>query len=120
MNIGDVDRADDHREFIARHAALFTEVARDGHGREGRGVVYLREQELAAARLENRPPSLVYVAEAGEIIRRTGWPNRDVQDAVDRYDPDRAMVVFILGSDRHPYTYRIQFSDPLILFESGP
>src|SRR5687768_1182703 len=85
------------RTFLEENVGAIADVARGGYARDGRGAVFLFEDNIVAAVLGDAPSvPMEYVADGSEALRkRGGWPTAEHARLVASYDPATSMVVLV-------------------------
>jgi len=105
--VEDLDTADAHITFIRSQWPAFAAFAWQKYLIEGRGaiVVNLRNASKSAEGL--RVPTY-YVAEGSEgLANRGGWPNDQISEVINEYDPEQDVVLIFLRLDGDVFHYNV-------------
>lgn len=97
----DGERIDRHKRFLGANWELLAAFAWEHCQREGRGAVFVREEDFVYAP-EPRLTGirLNYVAEGSNALQQAGgWPGEKESNWVKTYDPDARVVVMVLRVD---------------------
>jgi len=105
--IESLDTPDQHVTFIRSQWASLAAFAWDRYQSEGRGaiVVDLRNATLVEANV-NVPT--YYVADGSErLAERGGWPNADIAEVIQNYDPEQDAILLFLRLDGDVFHYNV-------------
>ncbi len=103
--IEDLDTADAHITFIRAQWRDFAAFAWGKYLSEGRGavVIDLLTASKAGGNLQVRT---YYVADGSDrLLKRGGWPNKEVAELVAEYDPEQDVVFIFLRLDGDVFHY---------------
>jgi hypothetical protein len=105
--IESLDTPDQHVTFIRSQWASLAAFAWDKYQSEGRGaiVVDLRNATLVEANV-NVPT--YYVADGSRrLAERGGWPNADIAEVIQDYDPEQDAILLFLRLDGDVFHYNV-------------
>lgn len=92
---------------------LLSEFARSKFKYHGRGAVVVEERgAVSTVAGEQHGTVLAYMFEGSDLLARVGghWPGT-TKLAVDTYDPEREMVVIVLGRENSVDAYLLPLAD---------
>jgi hypothetical protein len=110
----EIENPDDlQRTFLEENLGAIADVARGGYEREGRGAVFMFEDNIVAAALGEAPAvPMEYVPDGSDALRRRGgWPTPGHAELIASYDPAGSMVILVgrrLGA-RDLFTHHVRF-----------
>jgi hypothetical protein len=103
--IEDLDTPDAHVAFIRSQWREFGAFAWEKFLKEGRGAVVV-DLRKATKQGDNLQVPTYYVAEGGEgLLRRGGWPNEEIAEAINTYDPEQDVVFIFLRLNGDVFHY---------------
>jgi hypothetical protein len=103
--IEDLDTPDAHVTFIRSQWRDFAAFAWGKYLKEGRGAIVVDLIKASKSGESLQVPSY-YVAEASERLSKLGgWPNPDIADVVNEYDPEQDVVFIFLRLDGDVFQY---------------
>lgn len=109
------ERDELQRRFIEENIETISALARIGYEREGRGAVFVFEDNILAALLGDAVSvPMEYVADGSDALRkRGGWPSPMHAELIREYDPDGSMVVLVgrRYGDRNLFTHHVRFPE---------
>ena len=103
--IEDLDTPDAHVTFIRSQWRDFAAFAWGKYLKKGRGAVVVDLMKASKSGEKFQVPSY-YVAEGSErLSKRGGWPNQEIADVVNEYDPEQDVVFIFLRLDGDVFQY---------------
>lgn len=103
--IEDLDTPDAHISFIRSQWRDFASFAWEKYESEGRGAVVV-DLRKASKSVENLQVPTYYVAEGSERLSKLGgWPNEEIAEVVNDYDPEQDVVFIFLRLDGDVFHY---------------
>jgi hypothetical protein len=103
--IEDLDTPDAHVTFIRSQWRDFAAFAWGKYLKEGRGAVVVDLAKSSKSGESLQVPSY-YVADASERLSRLGgWPNEEIAEVVNNYDPEQDVVFIFLRLDGDVFQY---------------
>ncbi len=106
-----MDTAEGHQRFLRAQWKKFAAYAWHKHLSEGRGAVVI---DLRNARREGagfNVPSQYVAEESRQLAKQGGWPDTDVAQVIEEYDPTQD-VVFIFLRTNGEISYYQASDDP--------
>jgi hypothetical protein len=102
-----MDTPDEHVTFMRSQWAAFAAFAWEKYLSEGRGAIVVDLRRASKGGPTINVPSY-YVGERSEGLRkRGGWPNREVAEAIEEYDPEQDVVFIFLRLDGDVFHYNV-------------
>jgi hypothetical protein len=102
-----MDTPDEHVTFMRSQWATFAAYAWEKYVSEGRGAIVIDLRNASRDGPMINVPSY-YVAQASErLSSRGGWPNTEVAEVIEDYDPEQDVVFIFLRLDGDVFHYNV-------------
>lgn len=106
-NIEDIDNPDDHITFMRLQWSQFAAFAWEKYQAQGRGAVVIDLRNASKSGTRLNVPSY-YVSETSEgLAKRGGWPNQEVSELIQTYDPELDVVFIFLRLNGDWFHYNV-------------
>jgi hypothetical protein len=103
--IEDLDTPDAHVTFIRSQWRDFAAFAWGKYLTDGRGAVVVDLVKASKSGEDLQVPTY-YIAEGSERLSRLGgWPNEEIADVINEYDPEQDVVFIFLRLDGDVFQY---------------
>jgi hypothetical protein len=101
-----IDTAEGHQTLIRLQWREFAAFAWREYLSLGRGAIVVDLKRAAMERTGKIPT--YYVADQSEKLRkRGGWPNDDVEEIIESYDPEQDVVFLFIRLNSEIYYYNV-------------
>ncbi len=97
--VEDLDKPDAHITLIRAQWRDFAAFAWEKFVSEGRGAVIVDLRKASRSGASLKVPTYYVAAGSERLSRRGGWPNQEISEVIDDYDPELDVVFIFLRLD---------------------